>query len=176
MPRFALLAIPALLALLSGCSDPVPPIPEGGFEVQFQNPGGGQCNINSHNVKMGIVNAAARSELIADGNGASVSCGVSASSISASAFQNPNSLTIDVGSITPEATIDAPATGVLSYASGTTAGVFVSPPETPCNFYFEDGQTIQAGDVWVSFDCPTVTSEGQDCRILKGFAAFTNCE
>jgi hypothetical protein len=176
MPRFALLAVPALVATLCGCSDPVPPIPQGGFEVQFQNPGGGQCNINSHNVKMGTVNAAARSELVSDGAGASVSCSVSASSISGSAFENPNNLTIDVPSITPETTIDAPATGVVSFSSGTTAGVFVSPPEAPCNFYFQEGQTIQAGDVWVTFDCPTLTSEGQSCRILKGFAAFTNCE
>lgn len=179
--------LPRLLSLLSaasalvlggtGCSDPVPPIPEGGWEVQFTNPGGGDCNVNSHNEKMGTVNATAKSELKQDGANVSVACSVSASSVSASGFEEVKNLDIEVGSITAEATKDNPATGSVSFASGTTAGTsYVSDADNPCNFYFLEGQGIQDGEVWLSFDCPAVTAEGQTCRIVQGFAAFRNCE
>lgn len=174
--RATLVIVAAASFGAAGCSDPVPPIPEGGWSVAFQNPGGGDCNVNSHNEAVGTVTADQKSALIQDGTDASVSCNVSASSVSGSVFQNVKNLDIQVSSISSDATVDNPATGLVSFTSPTTVNSFVSSADAPCIFYFGEGQGIQDGEVWLTFSCPDMVSEGQSCRIQQGYAAFKNCE
>ena len=46
-----------------------------------------------------------------------------------------------------------------------------------CIVYFNDnGQSVESGRVWGSFQCPTIEGgAGDTCAIQQGFFAFENC-
>ena len=65
----------------------------------------------------------------------------------------------------------------VNFHSETTALGTYSSGETPCNFYFADGtnQDVAAGRVWITFDCPEVTSETSRCELGDSYVIFENC-
>jgi hypothetical protein len=183
--RLALLAFPVLaLAALSGCSDPVPPTPQGAFSVSFSQPGAG-CSIGSHNAAVGLVDDKNRTTIVVDGNdGADISCSVVGGTsgpfkVDAQLVKEPNGLIIAIPSLSPKATKDAPSTGTVGFLSDRTAGkTYTSPTDTPCNFYFvpSTNEGVAAGKVWLAFNCPTLVSPpDQGCAISQGYAIFENC-
>ena len=169
------------LAGLVSCGDPVPPTPQAAFFVNFSDTGA-SCPQGSHQSELGVVSAIARSGVVVDGtNNTQVRCTVSGSGsfkIDARATQ-VDSLTLNVPSISPSATQAAPATGNVAFLSAETAGnQYSAPSETPCQFWFQQGtpQSVGAGKVWLTFQCPQVIDgNGNQCRITESFALFENC-
>ncbi|AUX45991.1 hypothetical protein SOCE26_074940 [Sorangium cellulosum] len=184
LARLGFMPVLGLLSLLSvGCGDDPPPPPRGAFRMNFADPGG-DCSTAGHLAELGSVTGTHKDQVLADGEeDVTVSCTVSGSgsfSVSARATnaKTAASITVSIGSIAPDATQDAPATGSVNFSSVQTAGdTFVASPE-PCNFWFipESGQGVDAGKIWVAFECPAVRNEGQVCQIRNGFLAFDNCD
>ncbi|WP_437671327.1 hypothetical protein [Sorangium sp. So ce131] len=184
LARLGFVPVLGLLSLLSvGCGDDPPPPPRGAFRMNFADPGAA-CSTAGHLAQLGSVDGSHKDRVLADGEeDATVSCTVSGSgsfSVSARATNTATaqSITVNISSISPDATEDAPATGSVSFSSVATAGdTFVSSPD-PCNFWFipESGQGVDAGKIWVAFECPAVTNEGQTCQIRNGFLAFDSCD
>ncbi len=165
-----------------GCSDPVAPIPEGGWSLAFQHTSA-TCNIQAHNSGVGQVSQDGQTVLATDGiDNASVTCTVKAASggtfdVQGSALKNGLSLGLTVKGLSKSATKDAPVMGIVSYVSPTTADIFTSPQDAPCEFYFIDGtkESIAAGNVWVAFNCPKIADTNNVCS-LTGYAKFQNCD
>ncbi len=167
---------------LWGCEDPPAPTPAGAFALQLGD-SGVTCNLATHNAEMGVVGQTGEPDLISDGaNGAQVECTVEPSG---SAFRvnvalaDTASLQVNIASISTSSTVDAPAEGSVSYVSTDTGGdVFASPGTTPCRFWVspDDGQYLEAGSAWLSFECDAVDNEGDSCEIRNGFFTVKNCE
>lgn len=173
------------LALLSGCSDPVPPTPRGAWTVSFVDTGAA-CQHKGHNTKVGDVGPSTKNAVVVDGTeGADVDCSVKASgagfAVDASLTQNASGLSVLIGQIAPSATDMAPAQGAISYVSPETVDAYLTPPDSKCDFYFvPGGQGVAAGRVWLSFGCHKVEAEGSVCEsmqtyALQGYAIFENC-
>jgi hypothetical protein len=177
----------ALLAsAFAGCSQPAPRIPEGAWYLRFDD-AGLMCDPGPHEADIGEVSSANRTTLVEDDETfeelvVTVYCSVvdkeGTFSLNAGASTpNGTGLTLIVNELSPTATKDNPSIGSVSYRHAVeTAGVPYS--SSMCNFYFADGtgQGVQPGTVWVSFDCPTVSSAPNDCTIPDGVAAFEQCE
>lgn len=183
MRFFALALLVGLGISLSaiGCSEPVAPIPAGGWATTFTHTAV-TCMINAHNNGIGQVSQDGKPVLVSDGiANANIKCTVNPKSgafdVQAQALQNGKSLTISVKGISKTATQTAPATGTVSYVSTETADVFTSPGEAPCDFYFVEGtkETISAGSIWVAFDCKKIADQNNTCGI-SGYAKFENCD
>jgi hypothetical protein len=184
--RLGLVPVLGLLPLLGfGCSDPVPPTPRGAWALGFVDPGP-DCEVGGHNAAMGNVTKDTKTKVLVDGqDGASIDCTVTgSSSYRVEAFstdsQNGLQLGINIGSITAQATKEAPAVGSVSFSSPNTGGEpAYSDANTPCNFWFvpKSGEGIGSGKIWVAFECPKVTiNMSTACKISSGFAIFENCE
>lgn len=168
----------ALIAF--GCSEPAPIIARGAWAVQFVDTGV-DCQIANHNVGVGEVSADKRTTLVDDEtNDTTVGCTVIDNGGSfyfdaAESNKAGNVLTIVVSDLPSGATKDNPATGTVSYRSSNTQAQFSS---TECIFYFKEGtgQSVKAGNIWVTFECPEIAA-GIDnvCQIQVGYAAFENC-
>lgn len=185
----AALGLTATFALaFAGCSEPAPIIPKAAWAVSFIDPGIG-CSIAGHNKAIGDVSADKRgklfedAELITAGNentAVSVDCSVipsgSGFSVSASASANGLVLFLVVDNLTTDATKDNPAKGTVSYTSLVdTATAFTSQN---CSFYFlpSTGQTVKAGDVWLTFDCQDIAASSDNiCVIDPAYVAFEKC-
>src|SRR5262249_31752776 len=129
--------------------------------------------------------AALKNTVVVDGEGgANVSCSVTGSgsfNVSAEARQNTaplRVLSISIPSIAPGVSKTQPVAGTVSFADSDTAGnAYVSDSTAPCNFYFVNSQqTVAAGRVWVSFNCPTVLNGADKCAIGESYALFEDCE
>ncbi|MRG98124.1 hypothetical protein [Polyangium spumosum] len=180
MLRVACLAFPLVaLALLGGCSDPVPPTPQGAFSVQFSDTGV-DCSIASHRSEAGDIDASKRTTVLVDGvEGASVTCSVSGTGpfdVSAKIFFGSDGINLSIPAINVGATEMSPATGALSFFSDRTAGDAFSSSQ--CNFYFKEGtgQGVAAGKLWVSFACPEVVESQNKCGITESHVIIENCE
>jgi hypothetical protein len=174
--RFALAA--CAVATLAGCEDDPPPPPQGGFTATFVSTGA-DCSLDSHTGHIGNVSSTEK-ELKQHGTDSTeIECTISASSISADAYRKSDYLAVEVGSISPNATQDDPATGIISFVSANTVDVFTSPADSPCEVWFDEGtdQGIQAGEAWFAFRCAVVEAQGgRTCAIQQGYAAFANCQ
>jgi hypothetical protein len=175
------LALP-LLATAFGCSDAIPPTPQGAFLVNFTD-NGAECPHKSHKGEAGVVSEIARTTVIVDGtNGADISCSVTGSgtfAIKGTVIVGTDGMNVNVPAINPSATMASPATGQLSYFSFVTAGdAYSSPEDTPCNFYFKSGtpEGVAAGKVWMSFSCPTVVESNSTCAISESILILENCD
>jgi hypothetical protein len=172
--------IPVGLALLAGCSDPVPPTPRGAWTVSFVDPGQ-DCMQAGHNTQIGQVGPDNKDAVVVDGTeSASIDCDVKAAgtgfNVYAVASQKDKGLTIVVNGITAAATEMAPAKGGISYVSANTVDSYLTPEGSQCDFYFiPPRQGIASGRVWVAFKCPVIESEGSTCSISQGYAIFENC-
>lgn len=180
LAALALLPLPAL-AFAAGCSDPVPPSPNAAWSVSFIDPGL-DCAIKGHNEQVGQVDSHKKPTVVTDGiDGAEVQCTVKGDgtySVDGRARHKGRALSVKIASISSSATEEAPAAGIVSYSSANTAGdPYVSPPDTPCQFYFVKGSNegVAKGKVWAAFKCPLVESEGSLCEITQGYVLFENC-
>jgi hypothetical protein len=180
--RFAALVVLSAAAFLTfaGCGESVPQSADGAFFVATIQPDPLKCQISGHTAQVGAVDATERKTVIIDGAmGAVVNCEV----INAKAPFNAhgklddlansgNYLEINIPSISPDATIDAPAEGTLTFSAGFTAG---NPYSGSCKFYFEGKGSVAAGRIWVSFQCDALTSGMSTCPLKQGYAIFENC-
>jgi hypothetical protein len=182
-PRF--LGLPLIaLAMLAGCSDPVPPAAQAAWSISFVD-NGAECATKSHNTVIGDVTDSLRRVLVVDGvGGADIACTVSGTNSfrvsDTSALQQGRSLSLAIPSISKSAKETTPAPGSMLYSSEVTGGDGFQPPEgVPCNFYFVDGtqEGVAAGKIWVAFKCPEIIGDGgtQTCQISQGYAIFENC-
>jgi hypothetical protein len=171
-----------LAAAFAGCSQPAPRVPRGAFSLKFQD--AGMCGPGFHDKKIGDVTATNRTTLIEDEEmyeekEVTVSCSVvdkTGTYFFEALESTPDgtSLTLFVGELSPDATIDSPSKGTVAYMSPETAGSFTS---NDCNFYFLDGHGVQPGTVWLAFDCAAIsTAPDNVCQITDGVAAFEQCE
>lgn len=171
----------AALAGVAGCSDPVPPTPQGAFQATFISDSSA-CGIAGHNTAIGAVTSSTKDKVLVSGiDGAEISCTVSGSgtfSVQGKITQGGQGLEINIPKITAAASKENPVTGSVNYASTKTSGtVFSSTTDTPCNFYFSDNhEGVASGRVWITFDCPKVIQGTmKTCKIGPGFAIFENC-
>lgn len=182
---FAVTAGAAVLASsFAGCSEPAPLIPRGAWSIVFIDPGP-DCQIAGHNVAIGEVTADKRTTLVEDEHvddtvTTSVSCSVIDNGGSfyfdaAESNSTGSYITLIVPELPANATKDQPAKGTVSYNSANTATPFSSQE---CNFYFLEGtgQGVKAGEVWLTFDCPTIKEDLDNiCMIEIAYAAFEQC-
>jgi hypothetical protein len=171
----------AALAGAAGCSDPVPPTPQGAFQATFVS-NSSACMIAGHNTAVGAVTSSTKDKVLVSGiDGADVECTVSGSgtfSVQAKISQGGQGLEINIPKLTAGATKDNPATGSVNYASLKTSGtVFSSTTDTPCSFYFSDNhEGVASGRVWITFDCPKIIQGTmKTCKLGPAFAIFENC-
>ncbi|MFO0762004.1 MAG: hypothetical protein U0359_36525 [Byssovorax sp.] len=169
------------LAGAAGCSDPVPPTPQGAFQVTFVSDSA-ECGIAGHNTAVGAVTSTTKDKVLVSGTeGADVECTVSGSgtfSVQAKITQNGQGLEINIPKLTASASKDNPATGSVNYASLKTSGTaFSSATDTPCKFYFtSSSEGVASGRVWITFDCPKIVQGTmKTCKLGPGFAIFENC-
>lgn len=181
--RFAL-AFPCIAAAALGsgaCSDPVPLIPRGAWAITFQDPGA-DCNVTGHNAAVPVeesVSSSGEIEYVADGTEeADVECTVEPSGGSFS-FRGRlrykgQYLSLTSSDLSATATLDEPSTGSIELQTVQSTRIYRS---SECIFYFNDnGQTIESGRVWGSFQCPAITGGAGDvCAVQQGFFAFENC-
>ncbi|WP_437955646.1 hypothetical protein WME76_29630 [Sorangium sp. So ce119] len=184
LARLGFVPVLGFLPLLGfGCSDPAPPTPRGAFSMNFVDPGA-SCNAGNHSAMLGDVTAARRLRVLTDGEeGATIDCSVTGSGtfkVSAQA-RNPATaaeIRVNIPAITPAATEEMPATGSISFSSVKTGGeTFVSDPAAPCEFWFvpESEQGVNAGEIWVVFECLAMLNDGYSCELRRGALAFDGC-
>ncbi|WP_437275879.1 hypothetical protein WME90_32140 [Sorangium sp. So ce375] len=182
LARLGFVPVLGLLPLLGlGCSGSEPPTPRGGYTMNFADPGI-DCAAPGHLAVLGEVSAGQKVRLVTDGeDDVTVDCSVSGSgtfSVSAMA-KNPaeaSDIRVKIDSIAPAATKDAPATGDIAFSSAKTGGqTFYSDPAAPCKFWFEGKQGVDAGKIWVGFECPAMLNEGETCQLRLGVLAFDGC-
>ncbi|WP_437324115.1 hypothetical protein [Sorangium sp. So ce381] len=182
LARLGFVPVLGLLPLLGlGCSGAEPSTPRGAYTMNFADPGA-DCSAQGHRAVLGDVSATQKVRLVTDGeDDASVDCSVSGSgtfSVSAVA-KNPAEaaeIHVKIDAISPAATQDAPATGSISFSSAKTGGqTFYSDTAAPCKFWFEGKQGVDAGKIWVGFECPAMLNEGETCQLRLGVLAFDSC-
>jgi hypothetical protein len=177
----AVVSTSTLAVFAIACSDPVPPTPQGAWNVTLVS-SGPACHIMGHNAHMGSVTSSTKDSVLVSGGteGAEITCVVSGTgTFSVSGTGNLNGLgaQISIPAIDASATAMKPAHGSISFASGTTGGTYSSPSATPCDFYFVhgSGEGVASGRIWVAFTCATVVQEMSTCNISESFAIFENC-
>ena len=180
--RFALAALSAAaLATLAGCSDPVPQTPDGAFILTTTQPDPLQCLISGHTAQVGSVDSGKITNSIIDGTMmTSIDCNVAGTGTFNAygkiddTVNSGNYLEIQINSISSGATKDAPAAGTAVFSGTFTAG---EPYQGNCNFYFEGKEKVDAGKIWVSFDCPGLIGQSgmSTCPVPQAIAVFENC-
>jgi len=169
----------AAFALLGGCSDPVPPTPQGAFQVNFAD-SGATCNIASHRTEVGVVDSTKKTTVVVDGvEGADVQCKVSGAgpfTVSARVVLGADLLNISIPAINAGSTVDNPAKGGAAFTSFKTGGAYGSQADG-CDFYFKDGtgEGVAAGKLWVSFKCAEVIGD-YTCAIAESHVILENCD
>ncbi|WP_437596934.1 hypothetical protein [Sorangium sp. So ce590] len=184
LARLGFVPVLGLLPLLGlGCSDPEAPIPRAAYSLNFVDPGI-NCNVSGHSETLGDITADQRVQMLADGeDGATVDCTVTGSGTFAVTGKARNSATateirVKIDGISPAATQEMPATGSVSFSSARTSGItFTSTTEEQCTFWFDPDseQGVNAGKIWVVFECTAVRSGRDICEIRRGTLAFDSC-
>ncbi|XXX74033.1 hypothetical protein WMF30_40945 [Sorangium sp. So ce134] len=185
LARLGFVPVLGLLPLLGlACSDPAPPTPRGAYSLNFVKPGA-SCNVNGHSEVLGEVTAARRLRVVADGDeGATVDCSVTGSGTFDVSAELRNSatatrITLKIDDISPSTTKEMPATGSIIFSSAKTSGTpYTSTTDEPCQFWFDadSEQGVDAGKIWVVFECPAVKSGSQyTCEIRRGALALDSC-
>lgn len=173
--------------VFTGCGSPPVITPEGAWSVSFID-SGPDCTIAGHNTIIGNVTKDKVGDTIADGETldgtesspeVDVYCTVEELDggdfyVDAGASISGTVLGIIVNELSPDATKDNPSKGSVNYLSPNTAD-FMNSAE--CNFYFSDGtpQTVEAGKVFLTFECPALGGDAGTCTITPGYADFEKC-
>ncbi|EYF01829.1 hypothetical protein [Chondromyces apiculatus] len=188
LSRLDLAPVLGVLSLLvCGCSDPVPPTPRGGFDVNWVDSPVEECPIRSHRAQVGSPTATDPGTKLVDGEeGAEIECSVTGAGpfkVSASAVQGANILRLNIPSISPSASQAAPASGSVNFRSAElTSGSVSSDSTVPCTFWFPDGrsedQRVTGGKIWVAFECSRMLTPPMNnpCKISESYALFENCD
>lgn len=193
--RFARLALAAIAPLtvvglgsFVGCSDPVPPTPQGAWSVSFQAQDSSpiNCHVMGHNAQVGAVTDHTKDNVIPDGPseagpGAEVTCSVVSAgtnkfNVEAKMTQLDKGLAINIQGLTSAATEMAPALGTATFGDSQTGVPYGA--NMPCTFYFSNqSEGVSPGRVWISFKCPSIYDAGgmSTCQIKQGYAIFENC-
>ena len=171
-----------LACLALSCSEPVPPASQGAFFLSFvaqSSVPNTECRVKGHQAQVGGVKPTEITDLKKDTvGGAQIFCVVSGSGT----FDAEGTIQLEdrylnfvTKGISTAATKDNPFKGALSYSSLTTAGSYSS---SECNFYFEAEEQVDAGRIWMSFECPSISSGSDNsvCSINFGTIAMQNCE
>ncbi len=172
------LLIPALLAALSGCSEPVPPASDGAFYLAFVN-SGVDCRIAGHNTQVGKASATELTDVKKDGvGGAAIWClveGGGAFNIEGYIDHEARYINFALSGFSTAATVDNKHKGSLAYASSNTGGSYSSGA---CDFWIAGDEEVAAGRVWMEFACPEIrnASDNSTCAISFGTIAVMNCE
>jgi len=168
-----------------GCEEPVPPTPQGGFQVNFVDTGA-ECPHKSHQSVMGIISQSARTQIAIDGvKGAEIACTVSGKDLGPytidanMTFEGTEVLTISVPKIDGKATEAAPAQGSVGFSSAVTGGDFFSS-DKPCDFYIEAGgpagsEGVKPASAWLSFKCPSIVESNTTCGLGESYVLIENC-
>ena len=138
-----------------------------------------------HNAQVGNVDFQKASSFEIDGlDGAQVYCKVAGDgSFYVDAFIKGKGaqISVEIPSITEEATKTNPVTGTVRYLSSTTVKAYTSPSSDPCKFFLiNDKQQINQGSLFISFQCPSLdngeTSPPSECATGEGRLALQNCD
>ena len=146
----------------------------------------GMCSLADLMSQTGLVTDQTRGMTVDDGtSNVSITCSVTKGSggtfaVSAQGLDSTpttgSALSIQIPSISLSATMSSPAVGTVVYSSPQT--VDEEYASHACNFYFTSkNEGVALGQVWVTFDCPMLTSEPSmsTCNLTQGFAIFENC-
>lgn len=170
------------MTVATGCGDPVPPLPRGGFQATLVKGDHEKCPLQPHNGQVGLVDASSKKSLATDGvDGATIQCevvGEGTYSVTGYAQHADSALSITIPEIGPGASESNPAKGGLSFASQGTSIEPYQSSRDGCSFYFQKGtpQAISPGQIWVAFKCPEVVNDGVNkCAISQGYAYFEAC-
>lgn len=186
MPRSALLGLIFVSSSLAmGCSEPVPAAARGAAYVAFSTLG--QCNVGKpHNGRIGFVNTQEVLDLAQDTvAGARLFCSISGSgTFSVEGFMTLGTTHIEykINEISNANDSEANAAlGSLAYSHVETVNQYVSPTETPCEFWVNtnNGQGVQSGEMWVEFKCAEIkaASINSTCGISVGSTlTMADCE
>jgi hypothetical protein len=178
------LAAGAIALFATGCSEAVPPASEGAATVLWQG-SGATCAVKTVETStIGKVDADEYIELKKDTvAGAKITCRVTGGgsySVEADLQFGGTTLAVKVDGVSPQATVDSPASGYVAFSALYTAGsVYTSPSEQRCNFWLAPGQEIAAGRAWMQFGCPELVdgSVGSTCGIQNDSTiAVQNCD
>jgi hypothetical protein len=186
---FAVLTPVAIASTSAGCSDPVPPTPQGAWKVNFsQTPNAAKCRVMGHSANIGGISETARTAVIPSGGQAiadsgeapvTVTCTVAGAGpfyVEGSVNQGARGLEVAISKIDASARESSPAIGSVSYVDEHTVASYRS---TECKFYFEEGRTrIAPGQVWLSFSCPEISAASTlaaTCGLSESYVIFENC-
>jgi hypothetical protein len=181
--RFLFGSLVPLAVALAGCSDPVPPTPQGAWNANFgPSADATSCMVAQHTAGLGKVNPndyASVVSVVAGTDSTDLRCSVTGDKtfeVHGHAERKGIGLDISIPKITASASEQSPASGTVSFVSDKTVQAYVSDPANPCQFYFADPKEgVSAGKVWVAFKCPNVSITMSTCQISQGFAIFENC-
>lgn len=178
LARLGSVGFSALAAFAIGCEEPPLPTPAGAVFVDLRD-SGADCNLLTHQAEVGLIGNSGTPELVSTGSDdASVSCSVVAAgggfNVTAKIDQAPF-VEITVNGLSKDNNaIDKAVEGVVSYASVDTGGDIFS--SNACLFWLNsDDQEVSAGAVWLTFACPTISSEGNVCELAESHLAVENC-
>jgi hypothetical protein len=126
--------------------------------------------------RIGQIDAAQVSDKMVDGLG-SVSCtvaGTDSFAVKGRATTTQGlTLSVDIPAITPQATKENPAEGVVTFPS---LNVGLDRSGT-CFFYFVPGtgETVHSGNIWAAFTCPGLGDGVSTCDVEESYVLFENC-
>lgn len=179
----AVVSTSALAVVAAACSDPVPPTPQGAFDVRLVS--SSTCKIIGHTTQVGSVTSSSKDNVLVAGalvagDSVDVTCqvtGTSSFAVSGVVSLAGEALQIEIPKIDSSATEDKPATGSISFSSSKTAGAYASSDASPCNFYFlpSTGEGVASGRIWAAFSCPKVDDKMSTCSLSESFVIFENC-
>jgi hypothetical protein len=131
---------------------------------------------------LGNITDSTKGMVVVDGtSGVTITCSVSPASsggfsVDATASDSGSELEIYIPSISPGATMTAPAIGKVSFFSPATNDKDYS--SAACLFYFStEDEGVDPGQVWVTFTCPTVVygTKQSTCALSTSYAIFEDC-
>ncbi len=168
----------SLCFIAAACEEAPLPTPAGAVFVDLRDNPSADCNLNTHDVRIGTVGNSGEVTLEKASTEVEVTCSVVAAGggfdINATVDEAPFVEITVKGFSKDNNSEDAAAEGTLSYASSDTGGDIFS--SNACKFWLNsEDQKVAAGAVWLTFACPAVTSEGNACEIAKSYLAVENC-
>ncbi|HMR09514.1 MAG TPA: hypothetical protein PKA88_27230 [Polyangiaceae bacterium] len=170
-----------------GCSDPVPPPPQGGVNVNIRSapssvtPPNKKCTVGGHSAFVGSPppDATKPGSRVVDGeSGASVSCSVRKSGgvfkINGNATHKGVSFSV-TGEVAPEGT----GTATILHRNPTVLETVKNEDAMPCTVSVADAPLqVATGRVWAKFSCPALIAAQQPTLFCEGegFFVFENCD
>jgi len=180
--RFVLAAfsVAAVAVIASSCSEAVPASADGAYFLTTIQNDPQACMIAGHTVQVGAIDAQEKKTVLTDGTDKTkVSCTVlnatapfDVHAVLDDSLKTGNYFEMLIPAISASNKVDSPAAGNVIFSAPYTAGNAFSGA---CNFYFEGKEGVDAGKIWVSFQCDGLTFGMSTCPLKQGYAIFENC-